>query len=351
MFKINNGPTQTRTPQLHPGNRRTNQRVSISTGVNQTTNVSRPQLKSTELRDKVLQNNSEVKNKSMNVEEHRRNVRFLNNSKFVTACNDSLNASTSNVNFLIEIILFIVNFRCSKHMTRNLKLLINFMEKFLGTGNDLLIGNHGSDLYTIDLQESSSLTLICFMDKASSSQAWLWHHRLSHLNFNTISLLSKKNIVKGLAQLKFVKDHLCSSCELGKAKRSTFKSKTTPSSRELGTDKTKITRKPSKMGKHGYENGRVCKSQKPKSEKSTLEEIPSANNSYIVHPSLPFNPQGKTRGFSKLKVQKSNSRVQDQDGKINTSSEVLIGGNPQGECHVNMKKAQRMGIFTLGSLS
>ncbi|GJZ52636.1 hypothetical protein Tco_0607151 [Tanacetum coccineum] len=33
------------------------------------------------------------------------------------------------------------------------------------------------------------------------------------------------------------------------------------------------------------------------------------------------------------------------------SIEVLIGGNPQGECHVNMKKAQGMGIFTLESLS
>ncbi|GJU24536.1 retrovirus-related pol polyprotein from transposon TNT 1-94 [Tanacetum coccineum] len=31
-----------------------------------------------------------------------------------------------------------------------------------------------------------------------------------------------------------------------------------------GMDKTKITRKPSKTGKHGYENGRVCKSRKPK---------------------------------------------------------------------------------------
>ncbi|GJZ61270.1 hypothetical protein Tco_0617407, partial [Tanacetum coccineum] len=60
---------------------------------------------------------------------------------------------------------------------------------------------------------------------------------------------------------------------------------------------------------------------------------------------------GKTRGFSKLKIQKSNSRVQDQDGKINTSSEVLIGGKPQGECHVNVKKAQGMGLFTLESLS
>ncbi|GKC98245.1 hypothetical protein Tco_1168520, partial [Tanacetum coccineum] len=33
---------------------------------------------------------------------------------------------------LVEIILFIVDSRCSKHMTGNLKLLTNF-EKFLGT--------------------------------------------------------------------------------------------------------------------------------------------------------------------------------------------------------------------------
>ncbi|GJT55672.1 hypothetical protein Tco_0990726 [Tanacetum coccineum] len=40
---------------------------------------------------------------------------------------------------LVEIILFIIDSGCSKHMTRNLKLLCNFMEKFLGTakfGND-----------------------------------------------------------------------------------------------------------------------------------------------------------------------------------------------------------------------
>nr|GEW40791.1 integrase, catalytic region, zinc finger, CCHC-type, peptidase aspartic, catalytic [Tanacetum cinerariifolium] len=34
---------------------------------------------------------------------------------------------------LVEIVLFIVDSRCSKHMTGNLKLLINFVEKFLGT--------------------------------------------------------------------------------------------------------------------------------------------------------------------------------------------------------------------------
>nr|GFA41525.1 integrase, catalytic region, zinc finger, CCHC-type, peptidase aspartic, catalytic [Tanacetum cinerariifolium] len=34
---------------------------------------------------------------------------------------------------LFEIVLFIVDSGCSKHMTGNLKLLINFVEKFLGT--------------------------------------------------------------------------------------------------------------------------------------------------------------------------------------------------------------------------
>ncbi|GJT18143.1 retrovirus-related pol polyprotein from transposon TNT 1-94 [Tanacetum coccineum] len=92
-------------------------------------------------------------------------------------------------------------------------------------GNDLLMGTRGSDLYTIALQESSLPTLICFMAKASLTQAWLWHHHLSHLNFDTINVLSKNDIVNGLPKLKYVKDQLCSSCEIGKAKRSNFKKK------------------------------------------------------------------------------------------------------------------------------
>ncbi|GJS52414.1 integrase, catalytic region, zinc finger, CCHC-type containing protein [Tanacetum coccineum] len=161
-----------------------------------------------------MSNNSQ--GKKQKVEDHRRNFKFSDNKRFVTACNDSLNAKTLNVNFvcvtcgkcvlnenhdlcvlhyingvnsrtrqpmvvpistrepkqnvnqsvatsskktvatdstvkksrnitrklyeqLVEIILFIVDSRCSKHMTGNLKLLTNFVEKFLGTvkfGND-----------------------------------------------------------------------------------------------------------------------------------------------------------------------------------------------------------------------
>nr|GFA49229.1 integrase, catalytic region, zinc finger, CCHC-type, peptidase aspartic, catalytic [Tanacetum cinerariifolium] len=169
---------------------------------------------------------------------------------------------TENVNpNLVEIVLFIVESGCSKHMTGNLKLLINFMEKFLGTvkfgndqiapilgyedlvqgaimikrvyyieglnhnlfsvsqfcdadlevafrnstcfirdleGNDLLSGSRGTDLYSITLQDTNSPNPICLVAKVTSSQAWLWHHRISHLNFDTINLLSKNDIMVGL---------------------------------------------------------------------------------------------------------------------------------------------------------
>ncbi|GJZ12218.1 retrovirus-related pol polyprotein from transposon TNT 1-94 [Tanacetum coccineum] len=175
--------------------------------------------------------------------------------------------NASRITNIVQLILFIVDSGCTKHMTGNLKLLCNFVEKYLGTvhfgndqfapilgygdlvqgnitinrvyyveglnhnlfsGNDLLTGNRGSDLYTISLQETTSSTPICFMAKASPTQAWLWHRRLSHLNFDYINLLSKKDIVIGLPKLKYVKDQLCSSCEVSKAKRSSFKTKAVP---------------------------------------------------------------------------------------------------------------------------
>nr|GEX31419.1 ribonuclease H-like domain-containing protein [Tanacetum cinerariifolium] len=85
-------------------------------------------------------------------------------------------------------------------------------------GNDLLTGSHGTYLCSITLQEITYPNPTCLMAKDSSSQAWIWHRRLSHLNFDTIDLLSKNDIVNGLPKLKFIKDHLCSSYDLRKAK-------------------------------------------------------------------------------------------------------------------------------------
>nr|GEW95248.1 hypothetical protein [Tanacetum cinerariifolium] len=58
----------------------------------------KPQLKSNKLEDRVLPNNSQ--RKKQEVEDHRRNFKFSNNKTSVTTCNDSLNAKTSNVNFV-----------------------------------------------------------------------------------------------------------------------------------------------------------------------------------------------------------------------------------------------------------
>nr|GEV87975.1 integrase, catalytic region, zinc finger, CCHC-type, peptidase aspartic, catalytic [Tanacetum cinerariifolium] len=394
MYKLHTKPTQAITTDLPHDFRKTNKHVSFSTRAIPPTRVSRPQLKSNQTKDRVMLNNSQ--GTKQEVEDHHRNVKLSKNKMSITACNDSLNAKNSNVNFvcatcvlnvkhdkcvlhsrnsvnsrtkmpiavpvstrepkrtvnksvakplkkivasesinreprhttrklykhLIEIILFIVDSGCSKHMTGNLKLLTNFVEKFLeltgcldrlerhcvlvpafwflrfvscdlvlrfgpafclktrcvlpedklhfavkhvafcfkarcvllqsslcfasklaafcfktrcvllqDTGNDLLTGSHGTDLYSITLQDTSSPNPIFLMAKATSSQAWLWHRRLSHLNFDTINLLSKNDIVIGLPKLKFVKDHLCSSCELGKAKIKSFHTNTTPSSK------------------------------------------------------------------------------------------------------------------------
>nr|GEZ79979.1 hypothetical protein [Tanacetum cinerariifolium] len=62
------------------------------------TSVSRPQLKSNQIEDRVMLNNSQ--GKKHEVEDHRRNVKFSKNKTSVTACNDILNAKTSNVNFV-----------------------------------------------------------------------------------------------------------------------------------------------------------------------------------------------------------------------------------------------------------
>ncbi|GJS72754.1 retrovirus-related pol polyprotein from transposon TNT 1-94 [Tanacetum coccineum] len=142
--------------------------------------------------------------------------------------------NASRITNIVQLILFIVDSGCTKHMTGNLKLLCNFVEKYLGAvrfgndqfalirgygdlvqgnitinrvyyveglnhnlfsvgqfcdadlevafrkstcfvrdlqGNDLLTSNRGSDLYTISFQETTSSTPICFMAKASPTQA------------------------------------------------------------------------------------------------------------------------------------------------------------------------------------
>ncbi|GJY00223.1 retrovirus-related pol polyprotein from transposon TNT 1-94 [Tanacetum coccineum] len=156
---------------------------------------------------------------------------------------------------------FVCDPGCSKHMTGNLKLLINFVWKFLGTvlfgndhvavildlevafrrnicfvrnleGVDLLKGNCTTNLYTINLYDMASASPICLMAHATSTKLWLWHQLLSHLNFDTINDLARNNLVTGLLKFKYHKEHLCPSCEQGKSKRASHPPKLVTNSKE-----------------------------------------------------------------------------------------------------------------------
>ncbi|GJT20688.1 retrovirus-related pol polyprotein from transposon TNT 1-94 [Tanacetum coccineum] len=160
------------------------------------------------------------------------------------------------------IILWIVDSGCSTHMTGDRSLLKNFVEKFIrsvryGNNHFATIRGYGhyvqgnitichvyyvevlgyfcdgdceSNLYTISTPDMVASSPICLMSKASSTKSWLWHRRLSHLDFGTINYHTKHDPINGLLKFKYGKDHLYSACELGKSKKASHPPKMVPSS-------------------------------------------------------------------------------------------------------------------------
>ncbi|GJW32483.1 retrovirus-related pol polyprotein from transposon TNT 1-94, partial [Tanacetum coccineum] len=112
-----------------------------------------------------------------------------------------------------------VAFRRNTCFVRNLK------------GVDLLTGNRTTNLYTINLHDLAYASPICLMARTTSTKSWLWHQRLSHLNFDTINDLSRNDLVTGLPKFKYHKEHLCTSCEHGKSKWASHPPKPVPNSK------------------------------------------------------------------------------------------------------------------------
>ncbi|GJZ65066.1 retrovirus-related pol polyprotein from transposon TNT 1-94, partial [Tanacetum coccineum] len=99
-------------------------------------------------------------------------------------------------------------------------------------GVDLLSGSRDTNLYTISLDEMLNTSPICLLSKASKTKSWLWHRRLSHLNFGTLNKLAKDGLARGIPKLKFQKDHLRSACALGKSKKSSHQPKAEDTNQE-----------------------------------------------------------------------------------------------------------------------
>ncbi|GJT90774.1 retrovirus-related pol polyprotein from transposon TNT 1-94 [Tanacetum coccineum] len=102
----------------------------------------------------------------------------------------------------------------------------------LFSGIDLLTGSQGNNLYTLSLGDMMASSPICLLSKALKTKSWLWHRRLSHLNFGAINHLARHGLVRGLPKLKFEKDHLCSACAMGKSKKKPHKPKSEDTNQE-----------------------------------------------------------------------------------------------------------------------
>ncbi|GJZ88550.1 integrase, catalytic region, zinc finger, CCHC-type containing protein, partial [Tanacetum coccineum] len=163
---------------------------------------------------------------------------------------------------IVEIVLWYLDFGCSKHMTRQRDKLNSFVSKFIGLGYnlfsigqfcdsdlevafrkhtcflrnlegvDLLSRSCGSNIYTISIDDMMNSSPMCLLSKALKTKYWLWHRRLSHLNFGTINQLAKEGLVKGLPKMKYAKEHLCSTCQLGNSKKELLKPKPEPSTND-----------------------------------------------------------------------------------------------------------------------
>nr|GEX78609.1 retrovirus-related Pol polyprotein from transposon TNT 1-94 [Tanacetum cinerariifolium] len=123
---------------------------------------------------------------------------------------------------------------------------------------------------------------------ASKTKSWLWHQCLSHLNFGTINYLARHGLVRGLPKLKFKKDHMCSTCIMGKSKKKPHKPKYEDTNQEklylLHMDLCGQMRVASVNGKN--------------SEPALYEMTPAIISSRLVPnppPSTPFVPPSKTK--------------------------------------------------------
>ncbi|KAL8091492.1 hypothetical protein AgCh_033925 [Apium graveolens] len=94
------------------------------------------------------------------------------------------------------------------------------------TGKVVLKGYRHGKIYEARLSTNTDGSAICLLSRASIEENLNWHKKLSHLNFNNINELVKKDLVRGMPKTVFAPDGLCDSCQKVKQIKSSFKSKT-----------------------------------------------------------------------------------------------------------------------------
>ncbi|GJT20552.1 putative ribonuclease H-like domain-containing protein [Tanacetum coccineum] len=233
----------------------TNNCVLTSTGVSRSTKSSRSKSKDNTKNDRIL---------SMFDATH--DLCFLEFVSDINVCSKSKSVKKAKKKEVVQIVLWYLDSSCSKHMTGDPSQLTNFIHKFLGTvkfGNEQVakiigygdyqignvtisrvyyveglghnlfsIGSRETNLYTLSIGDMITSSQICLLSKALKTKSWLWHRRLSHLNFGAINHLAKNGLVRGLPKLKFEKDHLYVACAMRKSKKQTHQPKSKDTNQE-----------------------------------------------------------------------------------------------------------------------
>nr|GEU29900.1 uncharacterized mitochondrial protein AtMg00810-like [Tanacetum cinerariifolium] len=124
---------------------------------------------------------------------------------------------------VVQIVHWYLDSGCSKHMTGDRSQLTNFVNIFLGKvkfGNDHVAKIMGYGDYKIG---NVTISWVYFVEG-------LGHNLFSVGQFCDSDLETR--IVRGLLKLKFKKDHLCSTCTMGKSKKKSHKPKSEDTNQE-----------------------------------------------------------------------------------------------------------------------
>ncbi|GJV79705.1 hypothetical protein Tco_1515575 [Tanacetum coccineum] len=195
------------------------------------------------------------------------NLKSLDTTSVVSKPKIAVGSTSKAKHKVVQIVLWIVDSGCSKHMTGDRSLLRNFIEKFIGIvrfrndnfaaitgygdyiqgnitichlyyvedlghnlfsvgqffdgdlevafrsktsyvqnleGDDLLTGGRESNLYTISISDMAASSPVCSMSKATSTKSWLWHWVETRRWVAVIDMLGAKGKLKGQDEGGFV---------------------------------------------------------------------------------------------------------------------------------------------------
>ncbi|GJY89358.1 integrase, catalytic region, zinc finger, CCHC-type containing protein [Tanacetum coccineum] len=291
---------------------------------------------------------------------------------------------------VVQIVLWVVDSGCSKHMTGDRSLLRNFVEKFMGTvrfgndnfaaitgygdyihgnitichvyyveglghnlfsvgqfcdgdlevafrsntcyvrnleGDDLLTGGRDSNLYTISISDMAASSPICLMSKATSTKSWLWHRRLSHLNFGTINDLTKLDLVDGLPKFKYGKDQIIFDLLVKEEKSKTSHPpklipNETPKSTEKFIAQAQLNYK-AKVCKIRTDNGTEFKNATLKAYYEKLEDSPSTSSIIVDTHEAPPVVTTSDKQTSPISLQESDEFNQEDSADFDGNTQFV----------------------------